>query len=93
MRAPLFLVATAAFLTASFAAADPGPIPLSLALPELPIIRAAGTSCKTVSTCEEAVRLWCGGYSRADADKDGIPCENVCHSLKQVQEIRERIGC
>jgi hypothetical protein len=39
-------------------------------------------TCKSVSTCEEAVELWCGGYSRADGDGDGIPCENVCSFLR-----------
>ena len=50
-------------------------------------------TCKSVSSCEEAVRLWCGGYSRADGDNDGIPCENVCTSKREVDEIRARIGC
>ncbi|MFZ1814918.1 MAG: excalibur calcium-binding domain-containing protein [Rhizobiaceae bacterium] len=50
-------------------------------------------TCKQVSSCEEAVRLWCSGYSRADRDKDGIPCENVCPSKKLVDEIRRKIGC
>jgi hypothetical protein len=54
---------------------------------------AAGRTCKSVSSCEEAVELWCSGYSRADADHDGIPCENVCHSVEQVNEIRKQIGC
>lgn len=54
---------------------------------------AAARSCKTVSSCEEAVALWCGGYRRADGDNDGIPCENVCATLKQVNEIRAMIGC
>lgn len=50
-------------------------------------------TCKSVSSCEEAVRLWCGGYSRADGDNDGIPCETVCSSKREVDEIRARIGC
>lgn len=50
-------------------------------------------SCKAASTCEEAVEMWCGGYSRADADDDGIPCENVCRSKSQVDSIKQRIGC
>lgn len=54
---------------------------------------AAARSCKAVSSCEEAVALWCGGYSRADADKDGIPCENVCSSKAQVDDIKAQIGC
>lgn len=53
----------------------------------------ARTTCKQVESCEEAVILWCNGYSRADGDNDGIPCENVCHSLKRVNEIRRQIGC
>ena len=50
-------------------------------------------SCKAVSTCEEAVEMWCGGYSRADGDGDGIPCENVCSSRSQVESIKGKIGC
>ncbi|MCO6188020.1 excalibur calcium-binding domain-containing protein [Rhizobium sp. L1K21] len=53
----------------------------------------ARITCKQVASCEEAVILWCNGYSRADGDGDGIPCENICHSLKQVNEIRNSIGC
>ncbi len=56
-------------------------------------IPVAGRSCKQVSSCEEAVELWCSGYSRADGDDDGIPCETVCHSLQQVEQIRKSIGC
>ena len=50
-------------------------------------------SCKAVSTCEEAVRMWCEGYRRADGDGDGIPCENVCSSKTEVDRIRSKIGC
>lgn len=50
-------------------------------------------SCKAVFTCEEAVIMWCNGYRRADGDGDGIPCENVCGSLRQVNQIRAAIGC
>jgi hypothetical protein len=46
-----------------------------------------------VTSCREAVELWCSGYRRADADSDGIPCENICHSREQVDEIRRAIGC
>lgn len=56
-------------------------------------LMAKGGTCKSVSTCEEAVELWCGGYSRADGDGDGIPCENVCRSKSQVDAIKQRIGC
>lgn len=63
------------------------------AAPQGPIVEARRQSCRAVSTCEEAVRMWCGGYSGADRDGDGIPCENVCFSKPQVDEIRRRIGC
>jgi hypothetical protein len=53
----------------------------------------ARISCKQVGSCEEAVAIWCGGYARADGDSDGIPCENVCHSLEQVETIKARQGC
>ena len=51
---------------------------------------AGGRTCKAMSSCEEAVALWCGGYSRADAD---IPCENVCSSKADVDRIKAEIGC
>lgn len=57
------------------------------------ILAASGGTCKSVRSCEEAVKLWCGGYSRADRDGDGIPCENVCRSKSQVDAIRKKIGC
>jgi hypothetical protein len=37
--------------------------------------------------------MWCGGYDRADGDDDGVPCENVCGSVSQVDAIRGAIGC
>ncbi|WP_235890604.1 hypothetical protein [Martelella alba] len=52
---------------------------------------AAGWSCKMATSCADAVRHWCGGYSRGDGD--GIPCENVCSSLSEVRRIRSQIGC
>jgi endonuclease YncB( thermonuclease family) len=54
---------------------------------------AARRSCKAVSTCEEAVKVWCDGYARADADDDGIPCENVCRTKAQVDAIKPKVGC
>ncbi|MBU2328665.1 MAG: excalibur calcium-binding domain-containing protein [Alphaproteobacteria bacterium] len=54
---------------------------------------SAARTCKQVSTCEDAVILWCNGYRRADGDGDGIPCENVCSTREQVNEIRRVIGC
>lgn len=57
------------------------------------VLVARGGTCKTVNSCEEAVELWCGGYSRADGDGDGIPCENVCGSRSQVNAIKQKVGC
>jgi Excalibur calcium-binding domain len=57
------------------------------------MLMARGGTCKTVSSCEEAVELWCGGYSRADGDGDGIPCENLCRSRSQVDSIKQKVGC
>ncbi|MCO5071591.1 MAG: excalibur calcium-binding domain-containing protein [Rhizobiaceae bacterium] len=57
------------------------------------VVAQRASSCKQVRSCREAVEIWCGGYSRADADKDGIPCENICHSREEVDQIREEIGC
>lgn len=48
-------------------------------------------SCKTAKTCEEAVIMWCEGYSGADRDGDGIPCENVCKSKKRVDTLKKEI--
>lgn len=53
----------------------------------------SATSCKSARTCRDAVILWCGGYSRADNDGDGVPCENVCRSRKQVDVIKKQVGC
>ena len=56
-------------------------------------LMAQRRSCQAASTCEEAVEMWCGGYTGADRDRDGIPCENVCRSKSQVDAIKQRIGC
>lgn len=56
-------------------------------------VTLVAASCKQASSCEEAVQMWCDGYRRADGDRDGIPCENVCHSLGQVQKIMQEIDC
>jgi len=87
------IVALAVHLTAlSPALASPLSRPADFDFDEVQLAQRART-CKDVRTCEEAVRLWCGGYSRADGDKDGIPCENVCRSKEEVDRIRQRIGC
>jgi hypothetical protein len=80
--------ASALLVEASAAGATPAP-PMS----QSRSLQIQARTCKQVASCEEAVQIWCDGYRRADADKDGIPCENICHSKEQVDEIRERIGC
>ncbi|WAJ31187.1 excalibur calcium-binding domain-containing protein [Antarcticirhabdus aurantiaca] len=83
------------------ATAQPSHAPSAPAEPSGPSVReqfesyrvAQRRSCKAASTCEEAVRMWCDGYAGADRDKDGIPCESVCRSKAQVDEIKAAIGC
>lgn len=68
-------------------------VPDPYAADEKPLPATSATSCKSARTCRDAVILWCGGYSRADNDGDGIPCENVCRSRKQVDAIKKQVGC
>lgn len=71
----------------------PGTAEAETAVSDLPLRLVAGRTCKQVASCAEAVELWCSGYRRADADGDGIPCENICHSRAEVDRIRGIIGC
>ncbi len=77
-------------LHANAGASPPWSKPTATGLQATPV---AARTCKQVSSCEEAVRLWCGGYRRADGDGDGIPCENVCRTKEEVDRIRAAIGC
>lgn len=52
---------------------------------------ALAQSCKAAKSCAEAVKMWCEGYTAADRDDDGIPCENVCKSKKQVKALMKKI--
>ncbi len=55
---------------------------------------AYAAKCTDYSSCYQAVVAWCSGaHPRADGDGDGIPCENVCSSLRQVEAIKKEIGC
>jgi|GEM_PF-5016852 len=60
---------------------------------------ACGRTCGQVSSCREAVYQWCVcGYSRADGDRDGVPCETVCgqssaSSLARVRGFKDEFGC
>jgi hypothetical protein len=79
-------------VTAGRAVATPmTPLDLDNRLPVIAVQTAR--SCKQVRSCREAVELWCAGYARADADNDGIPCENICRSKNEVDAIRGDIGC
>lgn len=55
--------------------------------------QAQTRSCSAASSCAEAVELWCSGYTRADRDKDGIPCESLCGGKAQVDEILAGRSC
>ncbi|MGQ3671948.1 excalibur calcium-binding domain-containing protein [Xanthobacter sp. TB0136] len=61
----------------------------------LAVVSVPGTalaqSCKAARTCAEAVEMWCEGYAAADRDDDGIPCENVCTSKRQVDALMKKI--
>lgn len=92
------LAAALLFTPAAFAAADLDPAPMT-PLPAAggpsdaaPLILAQRT-CGQARSCREAVVMWCNGYRRADGDNDGIPCETVCRSRAQVDQIRREIGC
>lgn len=61
--------------------------------PLVPVQTGRRATCKQMRTCREAVILWCSGYGRADGDGDGIPCDTVCASRRQVEAILKEIGC
>ena len=49
----------------------------ALALAISPVASYA-QSCKSFSTCEEAMRSFKNGNSKLDGDGDGVPCEKLC---------------
>lgn len=77
---------------ASVATGVPSRGPMSVPF-ATPLLFAQLRSCKAVSSCRQAVEMWCDGYTRADGDNDGIPCERVCRSRREVDRIRAEIGC
>ena len=52
----------------------------------------AKQTCKKMKNCEEACRYFLNGDRGLDRDKDGIPCENVCHKpcKKSGKNIKKR---
>jgi len=50
-------------------------------------------SCKKYKSCAEVISDYPdGNFGRKDRDKDGIPCENVCHSKEQVKMLLKKVG-
>ncbi|ADV47052.1 excalibur calcium-binding domain-containing protein [Nitratifractor salsuginis] len=39
----------------------------------------ARVSCKQMKSCAEACEYLADGYQSLDRDRDGIPCEKLCH--------------
>lgn len=58
-----------------------------------------GKTCKYMRSCKEAVYQWCAcGYSGADRDNDGVPCESLCgqstsSNLQRVRAFKSEFGC
>jgi len=45
-------------------------------------------SCKEYQSCEAVISDYPNGsFGKKDRDEDGIPCENVCMSIEQVNEL------
>jgi hypothetical protein len=58
-----------------------------IALLLIPVFSNA-KSCKKYKSCAEVILDYpSGSFGGKDRDKDGIPCENVCHSKKQVEDL------
>ena len=89
----LISAALAALLAGAPVTTTVAAVPSTPIVADPPLVQVQRKTCKQVDSCEEAVQIWCDGYTRADADKDGIPCENICRSKEQVDEIRQSIGC
>ncbi len=50
-------------------------------------------SCKAYRSCADVIADYPDGkFGRKDADKDGIPCENVCSRKKQVQKLQRKVS-
>jgi len=95
--AGVFLVFLGAALTA--AAADAGPKQSFRGGFQVAQNVPCSATCGRVSSCREAVYLWCVcGYRRADRDRDGVPCESLCgqstpRNLSKVRQIMLDLGC
>ncbi len=62
---------------------------LLLALPGIGIAKP----CKAYQSCADVIADYPDGkFGRKDGDDDGIPCENVCSSKKQVQKLLKEVS-
>lgn len=86
------LIGVAIVLAGAFQASA-GRLKPDIAWSTIPVVQPARLTCKQAATCRDAVILWCSGYSGADRDHDGIPCETVCGSRAEVEAIEQDIGC
>lgn len=84
---------SSAFVPSAWAQQSPSVREAFEALREPQLLAQRRQTCGDMRSCREAVILWCDGYTRADGDGDGIPCETVCSTLAEVNEIRAEIGC
>ena len=52
----------------------------------------ARVTCKSLSSCSEACMHLENGVYQLDRDKDGIPCENLCHSPCKKKKKEKKKG-
>lgn len=49
--------------------------------------------CKYYRSCAEVIADYPDGkFGKRDGDDDGIPCENVCRSRKQVEDLLNQMA-
>lgn len=54
---------------------------------------SAAKYCKYYRSCAEVIADYPDGkFGKRDGDDDGIPCENVCRSRQQVEDLLNQIA-
>ncbi len=54
---------------------------------------SAAKYCKYYRSCAEVIADYPDGkFGKRDGDNDGIPCENVCRSRQQVQDLLNQMA-
>lgn len=54
---------------------------------------SAAKYCKYYRSCAEVIADYPDGkFGKRDGDNDGIPCENVCRSRKQVEQLLKELS-